>query len=68
MIAWLGTLCGILGAYIVALGFALPGYSLFAVSSLIWLTIAYAKKDLPLGVLNGFFFVANIIGLYRAII
>lgn len=65
--AWLASICGILGAYIVALGYFLPGYSVFLISSGAWMVIAYRQKALPLGVMNFAFFNANLIGFYRAL-
>ena len=67
MLAWIGTLTSILGSFTVALGFMLPGYSLFTVGAESWLTVGARRKDWSLVVLNATFFAANLIGLYRAI-
>ena len=64
---WFGTATSIIGAFLVALGFMLPGYSCFVCGALAWLYVGYATRNNPLIVLNGTFFVANLIGLYRAI-
>lgn len=66
MISWIGTIASIIGAFTVALGFALLGYVFFLVGSISWLGIGIAKKDKALAVLNAFFLTANLIGLYNA--
>lgn len=68
IISWLGTVSSILGAYLMALGFAQYGYIAFSIGSISCLYVAGYKKDMPLIVLNGAFFLANIIGLYRAFV
>ena len=67
-ISWLGTISSILGAYLMALGYIQIGYIAFSIGSISCLYVAITKKDLPLTVLNGAFFVANIIGLYRVFV
>ena len=67
-ISWLGTMASIAGAFLMAFGMVKPGYLLFCIGSVSWLYVGFANKDKPLMVLNGTFFVANIIGLYRAFI
>jgi nicotinamide riboside transporter PnuC len=67
-IAWLGTLTSIIGSFCVAFGMMQIGYCLFMIGSASWLTVAIITKDKPLGVLNATFFVANIIGTYRAFV
>ncbi len=66
-ISWIGTCSSILGAFLVAMTFALAGYSAFILGSITWLTIGVLKKDVALSVLNGFFLMANIIGIYNAV-
>ena len=64
---WKGTIASIIGSFVVAFGYMLPGYTLFMLGSISWLVVAYISRDKPLAVLNGFFFMANIVGFYRAI-
>ena len=66
IISWIGTISSILGAYLMALGYVQYGYIAFSIGSISCLYVAGNKKDMPLIVLNGAFFLANIIGLYRA--
>ena len=63
MLSWIGTLTSIIGSFLVAFGIALVGYVFFIVGSLSWLVVAVRTKNSALGVLNGTFFCANIIGL-----
>lgn len=67
MIAWIGTLANVVGAFAVAFGYLLPGYSAFLLGSTIWSGIAGKRRDSALLTLNLVFFCANIIGLYRNI-
>ena len=63
MLSWIGTLASIIGSFLVAAKLAIIGYAFFIVGSLAWLIVAIKTKNKPLGVLNGTFFCANIIGL-----
>lgn len=65
---WFGTGTSVAGSFTVALGFMLTGYLAFILGATAWLIVGFVNKNKPLIVLNGFFFVANIIGLYRAIL
>ena len=65
---WFGTGTSVAGSFTVALGFTLTGYLAFILGATAWLIVGFVNKNKPLIVLNGFFFVANIIGLYRAIL
>lgn len=67
-ISWIGTVASILGAYLVAMQFILIGYIAFSVGSITWLVVGISRKDSALITMNGTFFVANMIGLYNAII
>lgn len=67
-ISWIGTITSILGAFLMAFGIVQYGYIAFSIGSISCLTVAGYKKDMPLIVLNGTFFIANIIGLYRAFV
>jgi hypothetical protein len=66
LVSWVGTLASIAGAFFMAFGLVQIGYPLFCVGSLCWLAIGFISKDSALLTLNATFFVANIIGLYRA--
>ena len=66
-LSWIGTVSSVLGSFVIAFGFMLAGYSLFLVGAGAWLHIGFTRMDKPLITLNGFFAVANIIGLARAI-
>lgn len=68
MLSWFGTFSSIAGAFLMAFGYTLVGYICFSLGSVSWAAIGAAKKDWPLIVLNATFFVANIIGLTRALI
>jgi len=67
-LSYFGTLASIAGSFLMAFGFVLFGYIFFALGSVAWLTVAIYRKDNSLLILNGFFFVANIIGLTRAVL
>ena len=67
-IAWIGTVASILGAFLMAFGIVLAGYACFTLGSISWLIVGLSKKDKSLITLNGTFFVANIIGLIRAVL
>lgn len=64
-LAWLGTVFSVIGSFLVATGTMDYGYICFLLGSTAWLSVAIIAKDLALTVLNGTFFVANIIGLIR---
>jgi hypothetical protein len=67
-LSWLGTVASILGAFLMAFGMVQYGYIAFSIGSVSCLYVAITKKDMPLITLNGTFFIANIIGLYRAFV
>ena len=67
-IAWFGTVASIAGAFLMAFGIVLTGYICFTLGSISWLVVGVHKKDNSLITLNGTFFVANVIGLIRAIL
>ena len=67
-ISWIGTVASIAGAFLMAFGMMQYGYIAFSIGSVSCLYVAINKKDMPLITLNGTFFLANIIGLYRAFI
>jgi hypothetical protein len=65
VLSWFGTFVSILGSFAVASKMFQIGYVLFTFGSASWLIVAYVKRDKALGVLNGTFFVANLLGLYN---
>jgi len=65
--SWLGTLTSIVGAFLVASQIIFFGYVAFIVGSVSWLIVGIVKKDKPLIVLNGTFFLANLLGLYNVL-
>jgi len=65
ILSWFGTVVSILGSFAVACKYFEIGYILFTLGSLSWLIVAYKKRDKALGVLNGTFFVANLLGIYN---
>lgn len=67
-IEWLGTVSSIIGAFIVAFGFMLAGYSFFMVGSVSWLYVGIKQQNRPLITLNSTFFLANVIGFVRAML
>lgn len=68
LVSWIGTLTSIIGAFLMAFGFVKFGYCFFTVGSASWLAIGIIAKDKALLTLNATFFVANVIGLYRAFV
>lgn len=67
-IEWIGTFSSIIGAFIVAFGFMLAGYSFFLVGSISWLYVGFKQQNKPLMVLNFTFFLANVVGFVRSVI
>ena len=65
ILSWFGTLVSILGSFAVASAMFKIGYVLFTFGSLSWLIVAWVKRDKALGVLNGTFFAANLLGIYN---
>lgn len=66
IVSWIGTVASILGAYLVALQLILVGYVAFSIGSITWLIVGMKRRDSALIVMNGTFFIANMIGLYNA--
>ena len=64
-VSWFGTLTSILGSFAVATKWFQIGYVLFTIGSLSWLLVAFVRRDKSLGVLNGTFFAANLLGIYN---
>jgi hypothetical protein len=69
MIAWVGTVFGILGAMLVASNIGLNdlGYTFFTIGSVFSLTNAVKMKDNANIILWGVFLLINIIGLFSYI-
>jgi hypothetical protein len=67
MIGWIGTVASVIGSFVVAFQVFVLGYALFLIGSISWLWVAVKTRNLSLGVLNGFFMLANLIGLWRSI-
>jgi hypothetical protein len=65
LLSWFGTVVSILGSFAVACKFFEIGYVLFTLGYLSWLFVAYKKSDKALAVLNGTFFMANLLGIYN---
>ena len=61
----LGTLAGIVGAFLVAVKLGNLGYPFFFVSSLCLMISAIAQKQKNFIALQSTFFVANVIGLFN---
>jgi hypothetical protein len=64
-LAWLGTVSSICGSFLVAFGIMNFGYCAFLLGSFLWLIVAFMRNDRALLTLNGTFFLANIIGIFR---
>lgn len=67
-LAWIGTASSILGAFLMAFGFALIAFICFTLGSVTWFIVGVRNGDRALVVLNFFFLMANLIGLFRVII
>jgi hypothetical protein len=65
-ISWLGTVSSIIGSFLVAGHYFQIGYICFIVGSASWLFVGYTRRDNSLIVLNGVFFLANMLGIYNA--
>jgi hypothetical protein len=61
----LGTICGIIGAFLVAMKFGQYGYPFFFVSSFCLMISAIALRQRNFIALQSVFFVANVIGLFN---
>ena len=66
-ISWLGTIASIIGAFVVASQLFFVGYCFFIVGSVSWLIVGIVRKDKSLIVLNGTFFIANILGFFNSL-
>jgi hypothetical protein len=66
VISYSATAASISGSFLVALHFALLGYSAFLFGALGWIYVALKRLDNPLLILNATFLIANLIGVYNA--
>ena len=57
-----------MGSFLVAFGIMNWGYLCFITGTISWLIIAIMRRDKALGVLNGAFLIANVIGIVRYVI
>lgn len=64
---WFGTITSVAGSFILALGFSLVGYTAFVFGAVSWLVVGIRTGNTPLIILNSFFLLANMIGLYRVV-
>ena len=64
-VSWFGTFTSILGSFAVANKLFQFGYVLFTLGSISWLFVALKRRDRSLALLNGTFFIANLLGLYN---
>ena len=68
LLSWLGSICGIIGALLVATATNMTlGYELFLVSSISWTVVGYSAKSYSLLSMNIVFTIINMIGLYTYI-
>lgn len=67
MWGWIGSVAGIVGGIMVALKFEYSkfGYIFFMLSAITWTVQSIKNKDTALILLNIFFILINILGLYR---
>lgn len=66
-ISWFGTVTSILGAFLVANGIFLHGFSVFAVGAICWLFVARMQNNNAMFVLELVFLTANINGVLNYI-
>lgn len=67
MLAWIGTVSSVFGAFLVANQFFIVGYSLFIVGSLSWAIVGLKRRDMALFWLNAIFLSANLMGIWNNI-
>lgn len=61
--SWLGTINSVIGAFLVANGFFLIGYIIFASGAVLWLIVAKMLRNNAMLLLEFIFLVANINGI-----
>ena len=62
ILQWIGTISGLLGALLVAIGIFFIGYLLFIISSVSWIIAGLNLSNKPIIVLNSGFLLINFIG------
>lgn len=62
ILQWIGTISGLLGALLVAIGIFFIGYLLFIISSVSWIIAGLNLSNKPIIVLNFGFLLINFIG------
>jgi hypothetical protein len=67
MIAWIGTIGGIIGAFLVASGLMVIGYCSFLIGAICCFYCAFKDGNRSLMVQFGFFLCANVLGLWKNI-
>jgi hypothetical protein len=65
MMERIGTVCGVIGAFLAALGMGLYGYPLFTLSSICLLRSSWAQGNRNLIALQSAFLLTNIIGIFH---
>lgn len=63
MIAWLGTICGIIGSLMLATGTIIPAYIVMLIGALCCILDSIWKRNHAMLVQFGFFAIINVIGL-----
>ncbi len=61
--SWLGTINSVIGAFLIANGFFLIGYIIFASGAVLWLIVAKMLKNNAMLLLEFIFLIANINGI-----
>jgi len=61
--SWLGTINSVIGAFLVANGFFIIGYIIFASGAVLWLIVAKMLKNNAMLLLEFIFLIANINGI-----
>ncbi len=64
---WIGTITGLVGALILAVNLPLSGWGwvLFAASALAWTIAGIVMREYSLVLLQGGFFIVDLLGIYR---
>lgn len=62
-VSWLGTINSIAGAFLVANGFFLWGYAIFASGAVLWVIVAKIQKNNAMLFLELVFLIANFNGI-----
>jgi hypothetical protein len=65
---WFGTVTSVAGSFLVSFSILIPGYWCFMLGSVSWTVIGAVNRDKPLLTLNSIFLLANLIGLFNAVV